>query len=494
MPKRKRVDTEADIDAETNSRLRIQKSRLVARTDTGIKSLATALKLARGFERQKLGRRQKSASNEPRELLRLREEVICLRQLDLAKIAKNHLLKQFWKTKKIQEAPAVTAVYGNDFEPQRTKDSAEVNVLGRLFNSNPVKEVLPGILIGVRECLGIVEGKSQSEPTSKKSRKASTAGPPTAGNQSIEESEDEFDGFSEQEFVPESKLAAPSKTLRKVQDNEIDFDQFRDDLASASDLDRDEDGGDENLEGDSDQQLDDPVLATDEGDEGHVLGEEGALDPMQITESEAESDVADTASLQTEDDSSAGTSPDLPTSKPSLRLTPKSKSQSNSTAFLPSLTMGGYFSGSESATDLDEDPIAGLPQQRKNRRGQQERRKIAEMKYGQNAKHLAREKESGNRDTGWDAQRGATDSSRGRGRGDRGRGRGRDDSFRGSTGGERSTGANDIAINSKRRDNAQKANEAKTATGTGHPSWEAAKKRKEQGLIPKATGKKIVFD
>lgn len=67
MPKRKRACLdEVSFDNETlqhdqfDQALRIQASRLEAKFAQGVKQVHCALKLARGFERQKLGRRQKT--------------------------------------------------------------------------------------------------------------------------------------------------------------------------------------------------------------------------------------------------------------------------------------------------------------------------------------------------------------------------------------------------------------------------------------------------
>lgn len=155
------------------------------------------------------------------------------------------------------------------------------------------------------------------------------------------------------------------------------------------------------------------------------------------------------------------------------------------TTFLPSLTMGGYWSGSEAASDDG----GGLEHtERKNRRGQRERRLIAEKKYGPNAKHLKNQPRGNNRDQGWDARKGAqADDWRGK----RGRGRG------GKTVAPRSTnkgpafssGANSDPIGLGR--SAVKANPAE---GPLHPSWQAAKAAKEQKKAATFQGKKVVFD
>jgi hypothetical protein len=77
--------------------------------------------------------------------------------------------------------------------------------------------------------------------------------------------------------------------------------------------------------------------------------------------------------------------PERAISKESSQRKKVSESQQQDTTFLPSLIMGGYWSGSESAEDIEEAP-------RKNRRGQRARRQIWEQKFGAKANHLKNQK------------------------------------------------------------------------------------------------------
>jgi hypothetical protein len=121
------------------------------------------------------------------------------------------------------------------------------------------------------------------------------------------------------------------------------------------------------------------------------------------------------------------------------------------TSFIPSLTMGGYISGSGS--DVEEVDIAP----KKNRRGQRERQQIWEKKYGRNAKHLQQQR-----------RRASPEYSLG------------------GTGG---------AAQSKRKDELKNDARGKDGSGPLHPSWEAAKKAKEAKQKPvEFQGKKITFD
>lgn len=84
MPKRKRPDIDEPqgegIEIEDRS-LSIKSARLAASIENGNKLLHRALKLARGFERQKLGRRHKTASaqNNKTDSARLDKEVQALK-------------------------------------------------------------------------------------------------------------------------------------------------------------------------------------------------------------------------------------------------------------------------------------------------------------------------------------------------------------------------------------------------------------------------------
>src|SRR4051794_2879890 len=162
MPKRKRDEDESDGDEDRAQKIR--KNRFRVKVEQGNKSIASALKLARGFERQKLGRRQKTAKNDPKEMSRLKEEVIALKALDLGQTAQRYLFKQLAKTKRIKESATFVAIYGSKPVVEAPKSGAEANVVGRLFNSNPIKEVMPEVMQGIMGCLGIADvARGQNE-------------------------------------------------------------------------------------------------------------------------------------------------------------------------------------------------------------------------------------------------------------------------------------------------------------------------------------------
>ena len=173
---------------------------------------------------------------------------------------------------------------------------------------------------------------------------------------------------------------------------------------------------------------------------------------------------SDHSSADTSEPSFEPASP-LPSRLAHTRGTTKPLVAPNST-FLPSLTLGGYWSGSESAEDMDE------PQLRKNRAGQRARRQLWEKKFGRTANHLKHEA----RHDGWNSRRGARSHERPDGQKER----------EGSqTGPLRRT--------------SNHTNDAPAAPASRrelplHPSWEAARKAKEQKQATAFAGKKIVFE
>lgn len=84
MSKRKRDTYDGDDSARDvveDRALRIRKDRLKAKVEQGTKLLHQGLKLARGFERQKLGRRQKTAASNKSDdqATRLKAEIAALK-------------------------------------------------------------------------------------------------------------------------------------------------------------------------------------------------------------------------------------------------------------------------------------------------------------------------------------------------------------------------------------------------------------------------------
>ncbi|KAK4692602.1 hypothetical protein P7C71_g4637, partial [Lecanoromycetidae sp. Uapishka_2] len=454
MSKRKYGDISSEeppSNVYSDKALRLQRQQLEGLLEQGQKSLFRALKVARGFERQKLGRRQKAAiaDKQDADIARLAAEVAALKSLDLAVTAESHLYKSLLKIKTIASAPSlprhVQAAVETTTKPL---DGPSANVQARLFNTGPVLVAMTEVLGGIRRVLGVEEIKA---PGKKKRLRAKDYA---------------NEGLAKEDRGPliprNGKSLSPVEKEVKVSGRLTDQDA-REGAHSETEGDGAEEGFDRcasRLAASSDEVSISGDLAT---------SHESGLNPNSITEGDSESDIED--------------------SRPHLtRKTPKALSSMTApktTTFLPSLSMGGYWSGSESAEDLVDDG----PQPRKNRMGQQARRALWEKKFGKNAKHVKRQPQS--RNEGWDPRRGATTGDdrgkRGRGRG-RPRGEGENARVKGGGRGPMSSGANSDSIAMR------KTKSTPAADASLHPSWEAAKKAKEQKKAVAFQGKKVVFD
>lgn len=438
MSKRKRQDDAEPDPQKTEARaLRITVLKLKTQISHSNTSLLSALKLARGFERQKLGRRQKNANDDPPTLLRLREEVIVLKHLDLEQTAEKYLFKQLVKAKRIKEHPAFINAYGSDPAPEPVKSGAEANVIGRLFNSAPVKRVVPDIVKSIYGLLRI------PQPASGDSRRAASV-------------------------------------MKEVSD------------AKADSRDVDGQGGFSHDNSEPPNQPSDLGLGDDQFLENYAKG--------RLASSEAESDgeASDAQSLVRFDAQRRGNKSDRSLTKEDISMSPspneeigldgqppvnaKLVQRVNKTAFLPSLSMGGYYSGSESEED-DGYQYHGpaQPQVRKNRRGQRARQQIAEWKYGKNAKHLEKQKDTVGREAGWDPKRGAV-----------AQGNPSRERFRKGKPGQKLSSEHPVG-NSGRPSKSK--SDSRDDQGSLHPSWEAAKRKKMQDQTQAAfQGKRITFD
>lgn len=174
-------------------------------------------------------------------------------------------------------------------------------------------------------------------------------------------------------------------------------------------------------------------------------------------------------------------SPSPSQSPPQKKPKSQTKAPATSTTFLPSLMMGGYWSGSESEPEeIEEAP------KRKNRMGQQARRALWEKKYGASANHVKEQQKSGKkgRDSGWDPRKGAT------GDGDSGRRKFGTGSNATAVVGEKKFGQSGNGKETRGGPSKKKPDDNKPL----HPSWEAARKAKEQKSTASFQGKKLVFD
>lgn len=323
-------------------------------------------------------------------------------------------------------------------------DTASLNVNGRLCKSKPVQEAFSAAVAGVKKEFGIRDDSDRSTEKKKRLRakdyesgRATSVGsedmgttvkPPKQGKHAAES--DNSDALSHADLGDSDKESGD------------EFEQYRNRLASSDD----EDDGDENVE------------VSDIEDLERQLAQEGLSRKQKSLKKQRYDPVAN---LSLSEDESEDESMD---ERP---LREGAVAKPNKSSFIPSLTMGGYISGSGS--DLDDD-VDIAP--KKNRRGQRARQKIWEQKYKAKANHLKNQERS----VGWDPKRGAVGGSQPR--------------F--------AKGANSMPLENRRRnvgESVAKKPPKKDDSGPLHPSWEAAKRAKEKNSAPVPfQGKKISFE
>ncbi|KAL9604653.1 MAG: hypothetical protein Q9219_000373 [cf. Caloplaca sp. 3 TL-2023] len=454
MSKRKRDSDfmlEADDEQSASSDRRQQDRHFESVLERSKQSLSQALKLARGFERQKLGRRQKAANaaKEDGDMGRFAAEVAALKSLNIYSLAETYLFKSTLKMTSVASAPTLPSWIRLKLdELYKPQDIAHANVQARLFNSQPVKKAMNESMGYIRSSLGLGDVQVNKR---KRTRKADYLQQSVGNNNG--------DTREIHEDVPqldiESSLEKPSMVNAPIDGT---------DQTSASEENVDYPDYHTRLGGSSDESFD-------------RVSESGEFRPK------TSNGIPRTLSV----------SPSSTSSESGMPLTHKllSRKESNQstkvTTFLPSLTAGGYWSGSEPASDDD----GALDQsQRKNRRGQRERRLIAEKKHGQNANHLKKQARGQDRDQGWHIRRGAEAQTT---RGDRVKGRyGKNRGLQGprpmTKGPASSSGANSDPIGPRRL-----MAKVKPVDEPLHPSWQAAKTAKEQKKVTVFQGKKAVF-
>lgn len=212
--------------------------------------------------------------------------------------------------------------------------------------------------------------------------------------------------FNHKDFKPlveevESSLKiilGPVERKRKEKSDDSDGDGESDDDDSESD-DEEEKSVDELID-EEDIDLDaykGMLVGSDEEEEdGFKL--DPNIDYTQITDEEPSDDDEDDSDSEEEEGEDEDIYAKLKLEKRKLAnddffdFEAAEKSEKSKKVKLPAL-QGGYFSGGESDSDVDNDKVVkAATSQRKNRRGQRARQKIWEMKYGSGAKHVEKEK------------------------------------------------------------------------------------------------------
>ncbi|KAF4633104.1 hypothetical protein G7Y89_g5016 [Cudoniella acicularis] len=449
MPKRKRPDY-----GNPTARL---KQDVLEKIQHSQKLLHRALKTAKGFERQKLGKRLKAAqakgSDGAAEVGRINKEIEALKGLDLGNMAESYLATKIMKVKRMSESEVLPEEVKMMGEKKVNMSEELGNVMSGMYNLKVVKDLVGEILRGLYLVMGI---PLPLENGKDKKAKSSVAGntPKSIGREDREEikqddsintPELEWDGFESDDERPRSK--------QEEQDSDLDSE-------------------------DEDFSRYDALLGSSDSD-SESNSESGSVSPPPRARNP-----------QPQQELSLSPSPPPASKKPRTTTQKKPPHQPpKSTTFLPTL-MGGYFSGSDSSASDIEDLPSNTPLIRKNRPGQMARRAIAEKKFGTGANHIKKGlprvaemgkagKGKGGKDDGWDGKRGAKETGRERGRG-RGSGGFGDRGFKGT---------GDNAIPTGKRGMGKKDD-----VGVLHPSWQAAKKVKEEKQTAKFAGKKVVFD
>ena len=376
--------------------------------------------------------------------------------LDIASTVENYLYKSLLQTNSIVSAPGLQSnIHRRVKENSKPHDVAQANVQARLFNSQPVKKAMDDVMSSVRSSLGLEEVHNIKKKRMRKKAFEQQLETTNQGDldRAIGPTPEELPGKG-------SLLPSVDKGSDNSSEDRSEYDKYNSRLVGSSD---------ESSDGDSrliDYKASRTISARDSNQEFSLSPSPEFSVPSIATDSP-------------------------PSHK--VRASKRSTSASQSTTFIPSLMMGGYWSGSEPASD-NEGSLGG--QSRKNRRGQRERRLIAEKKFGQKAKHLKQhgQGQGQDRDRGWDPKKGAqTDETDKFGKMRRWR---KDGSARvrqgpqpTKKGAAASSGANSDPVRPRKP-----TIKVKPAEGPLHPSWQAAKKAKEQNQSATFQGKRMTFD
>lgn len=439
MPKRKRSSNDDGSSAVRDH------------LETSKKLLHRALKVAKGFARQKLGNRSKAAKekNELDKLKRIDQEILALKGLDLNAAIDRHLGKKLGGIKGFEEAWLGTV------KPQEVLDedvlNARKNVESGMWNDKKVKEAMANVVRGTYISMGIPM--------------------PVPGGKSKDKREPK-------QGILKGVDRPPVLDLDDEEDVKVDGEPAWEGFDSPAD---DEEDSDVDMDDETISRYDDLIAGSsdEESFDEETIAKLRAVKPRLSLSISPEPEGDDSEASDSDSDNSELAPPSKVAKTKSSKKTKDAAAPTKDT-FLPNL-MGGYFSGSESASEIEDD--AGPPI-RKNRRGQAARRAIWEKKYGASATHIVSGAEpvgkKKSRDDGWDARKGAVDGSGNRrdrrAGGERGRKAG-------------ATGTNSEPVAAKRRVETKKDD-----VGVLHPSWQAAKKAKEEKATAKFQGKKVTFD
>ncbi|KAI1078868.1 Bud-site selection protein [Whalleya microplaca] len=451
------------------------------------KELVRGMKTAKGFERQRLSKRIREA--DAGKAARLEREIAVLKSLDLHQAAHAHLCSALLKIKGVAESPKLPADIKPVPKPELGDEerAALHNVTSALFNRKQVKDIIDEAVMGT--CIALRVSMPEKKGTGKGKKGNNRAEKEEQADDRDQEVDEQSDRSAEPAPLKRKREKAPEKGdiesdeegpeasegsefegFSDIDAEERAFSRYDDLIGNSSDEDESDEGS-----GDEDDFADSKAKSF----------RKQAMDDISISsvESKSESEAESEAELE----ESEGLSP--PPKKAKRKDAKTAPISAGNSAFLPTL-MGGYISGSESASDVDIAPA------RKNRRGQRARQAIWEKKYKDQAKHVQKEKMG--RDQGWDMKRGAVGDDEG---GSKPWKKGIRNPFEKQhihpDRQQHVQGGNNY--HQDRDQSFQDAPKPKPVptrddTGTLHPSWAAAKKAKEGGQKIAFQGRKVVFD
>ncbi|KAK6539044.1 hypothetical protein TWF694_010590 [Orbilia ellipsospora] len=390
--------------------------------------LKRALKTAKGFEQQKLGKRIKSArkgrippskgkdgKDGKDEVERLDKELEELKNVDLQELATTYLNKTLLKNRQLSTSkyfPSSVVKEAEEHSKLPVPTGPTANVCARLLNANPVKEAVKEILGNLGRLLGAEGGEETTAQTKEAKSKERTESKPVMHGKSEHTPKDSSsDDDSESESEEADILDDNDEVVHPSMLKNLATKYLQSGGAVSSEDDEEDEELDERIawsSADDDNDSDDVSGQEDDRPRGRSMSitpiPEDELRAMEA----AENENLDIPLCEDEDEAETDdNTPSLPSKKPQ----PKKQSQKQAlplppsgpitaSSFLPTL-MTGYISGSDSdasstsSTRGNKKKKTGPPAKkaRKNRMGQQARRALAEKKYGTSANHVKKAKE-----------------------------------------------------------------------------------------------------
>ena len=385
---------------------------------------------------------------------------------------------------------------------------AKTNVMARLYSSNPVKAIMPTVIEKVKDIIGArIEGRS----TEKADKRSRVGIKDATGVNKAEQVPAQSSRIPEKHFeeVRGSPSLSPEEYLRLADGGDEALSSTNEDM-EAMDSESEElpacdetppsasdptEGGpdlDPDVLDQFESRLADTASEEEEEVEDKVKGAKSehteedpwaAIRASAFEDAQARKTKAEEQRASSQEPKGAGIpKEDSPERDLNVTQNKTSKNRSTRSTFITSLS--GYVSNSDSAGNTSDEEAAKI-KPRKNKRGQQARRAIWEKKYGSNANHVKK----GSSEPSRPAQdKKGLRPEKADPRRDRMTAR---DGYRGREqvkGPPVSTGANSVDVAGTGKD------PAPPASVKVHPSWEAAKKQKEQKQGAAFRGKKMVFD